>query len=183
MEMKTISSKIILLAVMICSSVAALADPPVEEGKAIFSTRCASCHNLTKDLTGPALKGIDERRSMDWIVSFVKSSQSLVKAGDKDAVAVFEKFNKIPMPDHPDLTDDNIKNVVAYIKAESGNTTVAAAPFAKPSKLRPAYTPLSTSNYGFFIGFLFVVGLLILAMLLAVQLKQYERNMRGAETD
>lgn len=181
--MKTATPKIFLLVIMICSSVAALADPPVEEGKAIFSARCASCHNLTKDLTGPALKGIDERRSMDWIVSFVKSSQSLVKAGDKDAVAVFEKFNKIPMPDHPDLTDENIKNVVAYIKSESSNSAEAAAPFAKPSKLRPAYTPLSTSDYGIFIGFLSVVGLLIMAMVMAVQFKQYERNARGAEID
>lgn len=181
--MKTLKTKILLLVILVCSSVVALADPPLEEGKAIFTARCASCHNVNKDLTGPALKGVDERRSIDWIVSFVKSSQSLVKAGDKDAVALFEKFNKIPMPDHPDLTDENIKNVVAYIKSESSNTAVAAAPFAKPSKLRPAYTPLSTSNYGFFIGFLSVVALLILAMLLAVQLKQYERNARGAEID
>jgi len=181
--MRTLKTKALLLVIMVGSSVAALADPPVEEGKAIFSARCASCHNITKDLTGPALKGIDERRSMDWIVSFVKSSQSLVKAGDKDAVAVFEKFNKIPMPDHPDLTEENIKNVVEYIKSESSNTAVADAPFAKPSKLRPAYTPLSTSDYGVFIGFLSVVGLLILALLMAVQLKQYERNARGTETE
>ncbi|MGV3658301.1 MAG: c-type cytochrome [Chitinophagaceae bacterium] len=181
--MKTLTKKLLILVITVGSSVAALADPPVEEGKAIFSARCASCHNISKDLTGPALKGIDERRSMDWIVSFVKSSQSLVKAGDKDAVAVFEKFNKIPMPDHPDLTDENIQNVVAYIKSESSNTAEAAAPFAKPSKLRPAYTPLSTSNYGVFIGFLSVVGLLILAMLMAVQFKQYERQARGTEID
>lgn len=174
-------SKFFLLVVLVCSTLAALADPPVEEGKAIFSARCASCHNINKDLTGPALKGIDERRSMDWIISFVKSSQSLVKGGDKEAVAVFEKFNRIPMPDHPDLTDDNIKNVVAYIKSESSSTTTAAAPFAKPAKLRPEYTPLSSNDYGFFIGFLSVVGLLMLSLLMAVQFKQYERKARGTE--
>ena len=174
----------ILLFTLLLSTIAAVANPPVEEGKAIFSTRCASCHNLNKDLTGPALSGIHERRSLDWIVSFVKSSQSLVKAGDKDAVAVFKKFNKIPMPDHPDLTDENIMNVVEYIKAEGGNSTIAAkAPFAKPGKLRPAYLPLSTSNYGVFIGFLAVVGILIAALLLAVQLKAYERQANGTDVD
>lgn len=176
--------RILLFALLLTTTFSAVANPPVEEGKAIFSARCASCHNMTKDLTGPALSGIHERRSLDWIVSFVKSSQSLVKAGDKDAVAVFEKFNKIPMPDHSDLTDENIMNVVEYIKTESSNSAATAkAPFAKPSKLRPAYTPLSTSNYGVFIGFLAVVGILIAAMLLAVQLKIYERKANGTEVD
>lgn len=176
--------RILLFALLLTTTFSAVANPPVEEGKAIFSARCASCHNMNKDLTGPALSGVHERRSLDWIVSFVKSSQSLVKAGDKDAVAVFEKFNKIPMPDHPDLTDENIMNVVEYIKTESSNSAATAkAPFAKPGKLRPAYTPLSTSNYGVFIGFLAVVGILIAAMLLAVQLKMYERKANGTEVD
>ena len=176
--------RILLFTFLLTTTFTALANPPVEEGKAIFSARCASCHNLTKDLTGPALSGVHERRSLDWIVAFVKSSQTLVKSGDKDAVAVFEKFNKIPMPDHPDLTDENIKNVVEYIKAEGGNASVAAkAPFAKPGKLRPAYTPLSTSDYGVFIGFLAVIGLLIAAMLMAVQLKVYERKANGTDVD
>ena len=88
------------------------------------------------------------------------------------------------MPDHPDLTDENILNVVEYIKAEGGKGAVAAkAPFAKPGKLRPAYTPLSSSDYGVFIGFLAVVGILIAAMLLAVQLKAYERKANGTDVD
>lgn len=153
-----------------------MAAPPVEEGKAIFTARCASCHNVNKVLTGPALAGLHERRSMEWIISFIKSSQALVKSGDKDAVALFEKFNKIPMPDHPDLTDENIKNIVEFIKAE-GASGGEKAPFATPTKLRPDYTPLSISaNYGTFIGFFAVVGLLILALLFAVQFKQFERR-------
>ena len=83
------------------------------------------------------------------------------------------------MPDHPDLTDDHIKSVVEYIKTAGAATTSEAAPFAKPTKLRPNYIPLSSSNYGFFIGFLAAVGVLIGALLLAVQIKQYERNQRG----
>src|SRR3712207_55348 len=104
--------KFLFFSLLILAGFAAMATPPVEEGKTIFATRCASCHNVNKVLTGPALAGVHEHRSIDWIVSFVKSSQSIVKGGDKDAVAIFEQFNKIPMPDHPDLTAENIKNVV-----------------------------------------------------------------------
>jgi mono/diheme cytochrome c family protein len=154
----------------------AKAAPPTEEGKAIFATRCASCHNINKVLTGPALAGVDERHSIDWIVAFVQSSQSLIKKGDKEALALYEKFNNIPMPDHPDLTADNIKNIVAYIKAETKAVSEEKVPFEKPAKLRPAYIPLSLKkDAGFFLGFLGVVALLIIVLLFAVQLKQYER--------
>ena len=154
-----------------------MAAPPVEEGKAIFSARCAACHNVNKVITGPALAGVDQRRSIDWIINFVHSSQTVIKKGDKDAVALFEKFNKIPMPDHPDLTSDHIKSIVEFIKAEA-STGSEKAPFNKPGKLRPVYTPLSITNYGFFIGYLAVVTLLIIGLLIAVKVKSMERNMR-----
>ena len=72
--------------------------PPEEEGKTIFVSRCASCHHVNKTVVGPALSGVDERRSMDWIINFVHSSQTMVKKGDKDAVGLFKKFNSMPMP-------------------------------------------------------------------------------------
>jgi mono/diheme cytochrome c family protein len=168
--------KFIFFSLLFLATLSAIATPPVEEGKTIFAARCASCHNVNKVLTGPALAGVHDRHSIDWIISFVKSSQTMVKGGDKAAVALFEKFNKIPMPDHPDLTADNIKNVVEYIKTEA-KVGEEKAPFAKPSKLRPNYTPLSiTGDASFFIGYLGVVALLIIVLLFAVQLKQYERN-------
>src|SRR5687767_9005656 len=111
-------TRVLLFMLLFSSSLTVMANP-IEEGKAIFSSRCASCHNINKDLTGPALAGVSDRRTIEWITSFIKSSQTMVKSGDKDAVALFEKFNKIPMPDHLDLTDDNIKSIVAYIKSAS----------------------------------------------------------------
>lgn len=168
-------TRFILLLVLVASVTTLKAAPPVEEGKDIFTTRCASCHNVNKVLTGPALAGVHERRSMEWIINFVHSSQTMVKKGDKDAVALFEKFNKIPMPDHPDLTEENIKNVVEYIKSET-KSTEEKAPFVKPYKVRPNYTPLSIKNYSFFIGYFAVVALLSVALVFAVQVKSMQRS-------
>ena len=148
-------------------------NPPLEKGKEIFSLRCAACHNVNKQLTGPALAGVHERREFSWIVNFVRSSQKLVKNGDPDAIALFEKFNKIPMPDHSDLNDQDIHSIVEYIKAESKPVTEERAPFAKPGKLLPGYLPLSIQHdYGFFISFLIVVSLLIIVLLFAVQFSE-----------
>jgi cytochrome c551/c552 len=169
------STKFFVSALFIFFCLALNAAPPIEDGKTIFTTRCASCHNVNKVLTGPALAGVHERHSIDWIINFVHSSQTMVKKGDKDAVALFEKFNKIPMPDHPDLSADNIKSIVDYVKSES-KVGEEKAPFAKPEKLRPNYTPISLTNYSYFIGFLGAVGVLILALLFAVEASAYRRR-------
>ena len=104
-------AKIIVLAAVLFASFAVLAAPTVEEGKTIFTTRCAGCHNVNKQLVGSALAGIDQRRNIDWIINFVHSSQKVVKSGDEYAVNLFNQF-KLVMPDHPDLTADNIKSIV-----------------------------------------------------------------------
>ena len=168
--------KLKLLMLVLLAAMVAKANPPVEEGKSIFSSRCASCHNINKIVVGPALANVDQRRSIDWIVKFVHSPQALIKSGDKDAVALFNQFNQITMPDHSDLTADNIKNIVEYIKSESAATPVSDAPFVKPLKLQANYQPLSIHNYGFFISYLAVVAVLIASLLFAVQVKSLERS-------
>ncbi|MGZ3837118.1 MAG: c-type cytochrome [Flavisolibacter sp.] len=173
-------AKIISLSLIIFISCKALATPPVEEGRTIFTTRCAGCHNVNKIVTGPALAGVDQRHPIDWIINFVHSSQTVIKSGDPKAVALFEKFNRIPMPDHPDLTPDNIKSIVAFIKSEavSGGEK---PPFSRPGKWRPSYRPLSIHQYGFYVAYLSVVAMLVLGLLFAAHVKDMERKMRSGQ--
>ena len=170
--------KILLPALVLSIAINALADPPVEEGKAIFISRCGSCHNVNKMVVGPALGGIDERRNMDWIVKFVQSSQSLIKTGDKDAAAVFAKFNNIPMPDHKDLTADEIKSVIKYIKSQSSTAASSeTTAISKPDKLRPLYVPVSATDYWVFSLLLFCIALLIFSILSLVKVMEYQRKV------
>src|SRR5688500_5067743 len=135
---------VFLLAIITIGTIKAIAyNPPLEKGKEIFSLRCAACHNVNKQLTGPALAGVHERREISWIVSFIRSSQKLVKNGERDAIALYEQFNKIPLPDHSDLSDADIHSIVEFIKAESKAVVAEKAPFATPGKLMPGYLPLS----------------------------------------
>ena len=66
------------LVILLSIAIFVHATPP-EEGKTIFISRCAACHNVNKVMTGPALAGIDQRRSLEWITKFIHSSQTLVK--------------------------------------------------------------------------------------------------------
>ncbi|MBB1282979.1 cytochrome c [Flavisolibacter sp. BT320] len=157
------------------------AAPPVEEGKTIFTSRCAGCHNVNKQVLGPALAGVDQRRSMDWIVNFVQSSQALIQSGDKDAVALFKQFNNIPMPDHKDLTADQIKNVVSYIQAESQAATVVKKD--EQPKNQPAPTLLSVigSSPSLIAVFSILAVMLASVLLFAYKVKQYQRSIAAGK--
>ena len=152
----------------------ALSTPPSDEGKRIFVSRCASCHNVNKLIVGPALAGVSDRHTEVWIAKFIQSSQSVIKSGDKAAAALYEKFNRVAMPDHADLTAQHIKDILAYIKTETKTGTEIAA--FRPEKLHPYYTPVLLSNWQFFAGFGTLVILLAAALILLVRVKEIQRK-------
>ena len=154
-------------------SIIASAAPPVDEGKAIFTARCAGCHNIHKPLTGPALAGVDQRRSLDWIIDFVHSSQSVIKKGDKEAIALFKQFNNIPMPDHTDLTAAQIGNVVEYIKSETNAPTQKEV--KNEDKPVSTYLPIELRNYGFLLIFFSLLVLLVGVVLFAIKVNRYKK--------
>ena len=94
----------------ISSAILAQNQPPAE-----FAV-CAACHTIGKGkLIGPDLKGVNDRHDEAWLISFIRSSQTMIKNGDPVAVKLFEENNKIPMPDN-NLTDDQIRGILTYIK-------------------------------------------------------------------
>ncbi|MBX2960537.1 MAG: c-type cytochrome [Flavobacteriales bacterium] len=102
-------------------------------GEKLYKANCAACHSVGDNkLVGPGLKGINEKRSFEWLVKWIKNSPELIASGDADAKAIFEEFNKVPMPPQ-NVTDDEIKAILAYIKnppsakKEEASTEVADA--------------------------------------------------------
>jgi len=89
--------------------------PDLTDGENLYKTRCTACHKLDARLVGPALEGIAEKRSVEWLVGFIRNSTEMIEAGDEEAVAIFEEFSKMPMIPNLDLSDDQIKNIIAYI--------------------------------------------------------------------
>ncbi len=98
-----------------------------QDGAAIFKQNCTACHKLGQKLIGPNLLGVTDKRSEEWLISFIRSSQTMIKSGDADAVAIFEEYNQLMMIDQPNLTDDEIKSILAYIKQESPSQDAQAS--------------------------------------------------------
>ena len=86
----------------------------IAKGKSLFNANCASCHKLNKNLVGPALKGVSAKYDKDWLYSWIKNSAALIKSGDDQAVAIYEEYNKVAMNAFPQLSNEDIDNILAY---------------------------------------------------------------------
>ena len=56
-------AKIVSIFLLITFSTAIGNQLNAQDGKALFSQNCASCHAVNKKLTGPALAGVEDRWS------------------------------------------------------------------------------------------------------------------------
>ena len=97
----------------------------INAGDALFKGNCAQCHAVNEQVVGPALSGIAKRRQMSWIIPWIKNSSKVVASGDAYAVALYNKFGKQQMPSFQ-LSDSEIKSIVAYITSQEGGATAVA---------------------------------------------------------
>jgi cytochrome c2 len=92
----------------------------ITAGEQLFNTNCKTCHRVTTKLIGPPLAGVYDRApSIDWIKSFVKNSSAVIASGDPYAVALYNEYNKVLMTSFSSLKDDDIMNILGYVKAEA----------------------------------------------------------------
>lgn len=113
--MKSINGAVWLLVGLACVGAAYGQD----RGEALFNQTCVACHTIGKGrLVGPDLANVHNRRDEAWIIRFVQSSQGLVRDQDPEAVALFEEYNRIVMPDHA-LSDDDVRAILGYIARKS----------------------------------------------------------------
>ncbi|WP_124978844.1 c-type cytochrome [Nonlabens xiamenensis] len=83
-------------------------------GKQLFNANCASCHNLYKKMTGPALFGVTKKYEREWLYKWIKNSAELIASGDPQAVAIYTEYNQKNMNAFPQLSNTDIDNILAY---------------------------------------------------------------------
>jgi mono/diheme cytochrome c family protein len=124
-----------LAAVALLVLTASLQAQSIQEGQALFGTRCYSCHNVgSGDKTGPDLKGVTTRRSKDWLHEFVNGPAAMNAKGDATAKQLFAKFGATVMPDQG-LTPQQIDSVLMMLEdlANKGEVFVpAGAKLSRP---------------------------------------------------
>jgi cytochrome c2 len=100
-------------------------------GKTLFNTNCAACHNLDKKMTGPALRGVTGRHAKDWFYKWIANSSALIKSGDADAVKLFAENNQSVMTAFPQLSKQDVDNILAYTDTKKEEPKVTELPGGK----------------------------------------------------
>lgn len=87
------------------------------EAASIFNKRCTACHTYGKGVkVGPDLKGVNDRRKVEWLHKFIHASSQVIKSGDPIATQLFADYKQQRMPDWVDLSDKQIDDILEYIK-------------------------------------------------------------------
>ena len=139
-----------------------------QDGKALFSANCASCHAVNKKLTGPALAGVEDRwPDKQNLYAWIKNSAAFLKTGDAYANNLYNEYNKVAMNNFPGLSDADIDAILAYIKT-------VPAPGAAPAggAAAGAAAPEESDN-----SLVFGILSLILAVV-AIILLQVNNNLK-----
>lgn len=87
-----------------------------QDGEALFNNNCKTCHSPFEKVVGPALKGVENRHSEEWLLKWIKNAPGMVKSGDAEAVKLFNDNGKQQMTVFTNLKDDEIKAILTYIK-------------------------------------------------------------------
>jgi len=115
-------------------------------GEEIFKSVCATCHTIKMGRkVGPDLSGIYLIRKNEWLTQFIRSSQKFIKSGDTAAVAIFNEYSKIPMPDNQ-FSNEQIISVIEYIKASDQNVSAVVGQPKANDSLTSASTQSKVAN-------------------------------------
>jgi cytochrome c551/c552 len=88
-----------------------------QDGKALFQTNCAQCHNPFKVVTGPALKGVTERiPDKNLLHEWIHNNAKVLASGNKYFNDLFVQYNKTAMNTFPSLTDPEIDAILKYVE-------------------------------------------------------------------
>ena len=115
------SVKFLVLVTTLFFSATFLSAQNIDEGKNLFKINCATCHakDMKSKLTGPALGGVEERWA-DYdqadLYEWIRNSQAMIAAGHPKATEVWNEWKPTVMNNFPNLTDDQVANILAYIQ-------------------------------------------------------------------
>lgn len=84
------------------------------QGEAKFNAICIACHMVEQRMIGPAMKGIYERRSPEWVMNMILNPDGMLKE-DPIAKALLKEYNNAIMLNQ-NLTQEEARAVAEYLR-------------------------------------------------------------------
>ena len=86
----------------------------VTEGATAFKQKCTACHKTNTKLIGPAMQGIYERRSPEWVMNILLNPTEMLKK-DPIASALLKEYNNIQMLNQ-NLSEAEARAIAEYLR-------------------------------------------------------------------
>ena len=83
-------------------------------GEKLFNQLCTSCHMINEDYIGPAMSGILERRSPEWIMNMILNPIQMLEE-DSIAIELLEKYNFEYMYNQ-NLLEEEAREILEYFR-------------------------------------------------------------------
>lgn len=84
------------------------------QGQELFQQNCTACHKTDKKFIGPAISGVTERRSPEWIMNMILNPDVMIKE-DPIAKQLLIAHNGSPMANQG-LTRDQARAILEYFR-------------------------------------------------------------------
>jgi mono/diheme cytochrome c family protein len=92
-------------------------------GKSLFQSKCASCHSVFKNLTGPALAGLEQRgpwSDRKQLYKWIRNPEVFMKSNSYTS-ELRKQYGSV-MTAFSTITDEEIDAIVAFISDNSSAT-------------------------------------------------------------
>jgi mono/diheme cytochrome c family protein len=90
------------------------------DGKSLFQTNCAQCHNPISVVAGPALKGVTQRvPDTNLLHAWIHNNATVLHSGNVYFNNLFNQYGRAPMNTFPGLTDAEIDAILDYVETYS----------------------------------------------------------------
>jgi len=89
--------------------------PNMSLGEDLYRSRCDGCHSLgTEEGLGPGLAGVTKMRDRVWLARWLKTPDQMLAEKDPIATQLFERYNRLPMPNLR-LSDADVEGLINYM--------------------------------------------------------------------
>jgi mono/diheme cytochrome c family protein len=83
-------------------------------GSEKFQTICTACHMAEQRMIGPALKGVYDRRSPEWVMNMILNPDGMLKE-DPIAKALLKEYNNAIMLNQ-NLSEEDARALAEYLR-------------------------------------------------------------------
>ncbi len=94
----------------------AINETMVAKGKELYKVNCTACHKFKKRYIGPALAGVTERRSPEWIMNMILNADEMLQK-DPVAKALITEYNA-PMAQQQ-VSEEDARAILEYFRTKN----------------------------------------------------------------